>query len=168
VMNDPDRTVEEGQPEPRQPKCDFQNPETALEDPESFGGPNSDHVVEVTQHLPRFWKDAGGVRLGAGYWFVDEVEAYLGLGYDSSAIPVETVDPALFDMDKFSVTVGALWQAHKRVAVGATVGQIIYLTLDTKGKNVLDDFQPPTQQASAEGVYKQWLTIGNLYLDISF
>jgi long-chain fatty acid transport protein len=52
--------------------------------------------------------------------------------------------------------------------MGATVGQIIYLTLDTKGQNVFNEFQPPTRQASADGIYKQWLTIGNLYLDISF
>jgi long-chain fatty acid transport protein len=148
-------------------KCDFDNTDTALDDPENFGGPG-DGVVDVTQHLPRFWKDAGGVRLGVGYWFIDELETYIGLGYDSSAVPPQTVDPVLFDMDKISVTVGALWQAHEHVAMGATVGQIVYLPLDTKGRNVFNEFQAPTRQASADGVYKQWLTIGNLYLDISF
>jgi long-chain fatty acid transport protein len=156
IASDPDR------------KCDFANQDTALTDPESFGAPDGENTQGVTQHLPRFWKDSGGVRIGAGYWFIDDLEAYIGLGYDSSAIPVETVDPALFDMDKVSVTIGALWQAHRRVAIGATVGQIIYFELDTKGRNVLNDFQPPTRQADANGIYKQWLTIGNLYLDISF
>ena len=147
--------------------CDFDNAETALEDPENFGGPG-DGVSDVTQHLPRYWKDAGGVRVGVGYWFIPELETYLGLGYDSSAIPVQTVDPVLFDMDKIAVTIGALWQAHQHVAMGVTVGQIIYLPLDTEGRNVFNTFQSPTRQASADGVYKQWLTIGNLYLDISF
>lgn len=149
-------------------KCNFAGADTALEDPGSFGGADPVETKGTTQHLPRFWKDAGGVRVGAGYWFIDELETYIGLGYDSSAIPAETVDPALFDMDKMSVMVGALWQAHEHVAIGATVGQIIYFTLDTKGKNVLNKFQSPTRQASANGVYKQWLTMGNLYLDISF
>ncbi|GEM_PF-277435 len=148
--------------------CDFQNQDTALTDPENFGSSEGDGVVGVTQHLPRFWRDAGGVRIGAGYWFIPELETYLGLGYDSSAIPAETVDPVLFDMDKISVTAGVLWQAHDRVALGATVGQIIYVTLDTKGRNVFADFQSPTRQTSADGVYKQWLTIGNLYLDVNF
>ena len=164
IQPKPDPTTGEVPPNP---KCEFDGADTALEDPENFGA-GGDGTIGVTQHLPRFWKDAGGVRLGVGYWFIDELEAYLGLGYDSSAVPVEMVDPALFDMDKFSVTVGALWQAHKHVAVGATIGQIIYMPLDTKGKNVLNDFQAPTKQADANGVYKQWLTIGNLYLDISF
>lgn len=148
-------------------KCEFDNADSALDDPGEFGGP-SDGAVDVTQHLPRYWKDAGGVRIGVGYWFIDELETYIGLGYDSSAVPVQTVDPALFDMDKIAVTLGALWQAHEHVAIGATIGQIIYLTLDTKGRNVLNQFQAPTRQASADGIYKQWLTIGNLYLDISF
>jgi long-chain fatty acid transport protein len=162
--------VEEGNKDTR--SCEFPNADTALTDPSSFGAapddPDQTDVSDVTQHLPRFWKDAGGVRVSVGYWFVPELETYIGLGYDSSAIPVETVDPALFDMDKVAITAGVLWQAHKRVALGATVGQVIYLTLDTKGRSVLNKFQPPTKQASADGVYKQWLTIGNLYLDISF
>lgn len=156
-------------------RCNFENPENALENPEEFGtdetpidDPDNDNTIGVVQHLPRYWKDAGGVRIGVGYWFIDELETYIGVGYDSSAIPVETVDPALFDMDKISVSVGALWQAHKHVAIGATIAQIIYFPLDTKGRNVLNKHQAPTRQASADGVYKQWLTVGNLYLDISF
>ncbi|MCA9698594.1 MAG: outer membrane protein transport protein, partial [Myxococcales bacterium] len=148
-------------------KCEFDNTDKALSDPENFGA-SGDNTVGVTQHLPRFWKDAGGVRVGAGYWFVPELETYVGVGYDSSAIRAETVDPVLFDMTKFSVSVGALWQAHKHVAMGATLTQLFYLPLDTKGTNVLGKFQSPTRQPSADGVYKQWLTVGNLYLDISF
>ncbi len=172
VMEVPNKNPGPGlEPDP-DPKCNFENADKALEDPASFGadignGP-TDNTVGVTQHLPRFWKDAGGIRIGAGYWFLEELEAYIGLGYDSSAVPVETVDPALFDMDKISVTAGALWQAHEHVAIGATIGQIIYFPLDTKGRNVLNKFQSPTRQASADGVYKQYLTLGNLYLDISF
>jgi long-chain fatty acid transport protein len=152
-------------------KCNFPNADKALSDPSTFGAPamgDETDVVDVTQHLPRYWKDAGGIRLGVGYWFIDELETYLGLGYDSSAIPVQTVDPALFDMDKFTITGGVLWQAHKHLAIGAMVGQVVYLTVDTKDRSVLNKFVAPTKQASADGVYKQWLTLGNLYLDISF
>lgn len=148
-------------------RCDFDGTDTALDDPENFGAPG-DNTIGVTQHLPRFWKDAGGVRVGVGYWFIDALETYIGVGYDSSAIPTETVDPVLFDMDKFSVSVGALWQAHKHVAMGATITQLIYLPLDTKGNNALGKFELPTRQPSADGIYKQYLTVGNLYFDISF
>ena len=156
-----------GEPTNNDRSCEFDNTENALTDPENFGA-GGEGTTDVTQHLPRFFKDAGGVRVGAGYWFVPELETYIGLGYDSSAIPVEMVEPTLFDMDKISVTLGALWEAHEHVSIGATVGQIIYLTLDTKGRNLLNEFQSPTRQPSADGIYQQWLTIGNLYLDISF
>jgi long-chain fatty acid transport protein len=160
-------------------KCNFHNPEKAIDDPENFGGlppdpdpddpeVNQTDVVAVTQHLPRYWKDAGGVRLGVGYFFLDNLEAYLGLGYDSSAIPVQTADASLFDVNKFSISLGTLWQAHKHVAMGVTVTQIIYMKLDTKGENALAKYQSPTRQPDANGVYKQWLTVGNLYLQFSF
>lgn len=148
-------------------KCEFDNPENALKDPENFGG-TGDGVVGVTQHLPRYWKDAGGVRVGVGYFFLDNLEAYVGLGYDSSAIPVQTTDPSLFDMNKFSVSLGTLWKAHKHVAMGVTLTQLIYMKLDTKGENALAKYQSPTRQPDANGVYKQWLTVGNLYLQFSF
>ncbi|MFV8750403.1 OmpP1/FadL family transporter [Nannocystaceae bacterium ST9] len=148
-------------------KCEFDNPENAIDDPTNFGGigPN---VKGVAQHLPRYWKDAGGVRLGVGYFFLDNLEAYVGLGYDSSAIPVQTADPSLFDMNKFSISLGTLWQAHKRVAMGVTLTQLIYMKMDTKGQNALAKYQAPTRQPDANGVYKQWLTVGNLYLQFSF
>lgn len=148
-------------------QCDFDNPENAIDDPENFGGPG-DGVVGVTQHLPRYWKDAGGVRVGAGYFFLDNLEAYVGVGYDSSAIPVQTADPSLFDMNKFSVSLGTLWKAHKHVAMGVTLTQLIYMKMDTKGENALAKYQSPTRQPDANGVYKQWLTVGNLYLQFSF
>lgn len=149
-------------------KCDFDNADTALSDPENFGA-SGDGTVGVTQHLPRFFKDAGGVRLGAGYFAIpDELEVYAGVGYDSSAIPAQTVDPVLFDMDKISVSLGALWQAHEHFAMGVTLTQIIYFTLDTEGQSAFDDFESPTRQPSADGVYEQWLSVGNLYFDVSF
>ncbi len=42
--------------------CEFDGVDTALDDPASFGGDGPDDgVVGVTQHLPRYWKNAGGV-----------------------------------------------------------------------------------------------------------
>ena len=59
-------------------RCDF--PGDPLGDPENFGGTESDDpatpdvdesapTAGVTQHLPRYWRDAGGVRVGGSYWF---------------------------------------------------------------------------------------------------
>jgi long-chain fatty acid transport protein len=152
--------------------CDFPGADNALEDPESFGAapddPNQRAVVGVAQHLPRFWKDAGGVRAGASYWFIPEVEGYLGAGYDSSAVPIEMLDPALMDMHKVSLSIGARWQIIKYLALAFTVTELVFFETSTKGRNALNRFQPPTRQPSADGVYKQFFQLFNLYADVAF
>lgn len=145
--------------------CDFDNVDNALDDPENFGGNAHPSVV---QHLPRYWKDGGGVRLGASYWFLPQLEGYLGVGYDSSAVPLETLDPALMDMDKATLSAGARWQIHPRVGVALTSTQVFYKTTNTDGKNALNKFQSPTRQPSGEGEYRQFLQLFNAYVDIKF
>lgn len=148
-------------------KCEFDGVDTALEDPESFGAPG-DGVEGVAQHLPRYWKNAGGVRAGASYWFLPQLEAYLGAGFDSNAVPVQTLDPALMDMNKATTSVGARWQVIEHLALSLTSTQVFYFTVDTKGKNALNKFQSPTRQPDANGEYKQFLQLFNLYVDVSF
>jgi long-chain fatty acid transport protein len=151
--------------------CDFGDGDDAIKNPESYGGATSgadNPATGVVQHLPRFWKDAGGVRLGGSYWFIPELEGYLGAGYDSSAVPVETLDPALMDMHKFSVAAGVRWQIIKHLAMSFTATEIIYLKTSTKGKSVLNRFPAPTRQPSGDGVYTQFLQLFNIYADISF
>jgi len=148
--------------------CNFANVDNALNDPESFGGASEDAATGVTQQLPRFWKDAGGVRLGGSYWFIPELEGYLGAGYDSSAVPVETLDPALMDMNKFTISAGVRWQIIKHLAMAFTSTEVIYMRTSTKGKSVLNRFPAPTRQPSADGVYTQFLQLFNVYADISF
>lgn len=149
--------------------CEFDGEDTALDNPEAFGadGPD-DGVVGVTQHLPRYWKNGGGVRLGASYWFLPQLEGFVGVGYDSSAVPVETLDPALMDMNKISTSVGARWQIIKHLGVSLTSTELFFFTVDTKGKNALNKFQSPTRQPDANGEYKQFFQLFNLYLDVSF
>jgi len=149
--------------------CEFSGVDTAFDDPGNFGGdgPN-DKVVGVTQHLPRYWKNAGGVRAGVSYWFLPQLEAYVGVGFDSNAVPVQTLDPALMDMTKMSTSVGARWQIIKHLAVSLTSTELFFFTVDTKGKNALNKFQSPTRQPDANGEYKQFFQLFNLYLDVSF
>lgn len=148
-------------------QCNYDGASTALDKPEEFGA-DGDGTKGVTQHLPRFWKDAGGVRVGASYWFIPQVEGYVGLGFDSSAVPVKTLDAALMDMNKITASLGARWQIVRNFAMALTITEIAYLKVDTKGKNVLNKFQAPSRQADANGVYKQNLVLANLYMDVSF
>lgn len=149
-------------------KCNFVGAQNALAKPESFGADGGAETVGTIQHLPRFWKDAGGVRAGASYWFTPQVESYLGVGYDSSAVRPQTLDAALMDMNKMSFSIGTRWQIVKQFALALTVTDIAYFKVDTKGKNVLNKFQAPTRQADANGVYKNNVLVGNLFVDVSF
>ncbi len=149
--------------------CDFDGQDDPFADPSTFGGDGPDDgVVGVTQHLPRYWKDGGGVRVGASYWFLPQLETYIGAGYDSSAVPVETLDPALMDMNKISVSLGARWQIIKHLAVSLTSTELFFFTVDTGGDNALNSFVSPTRQPSAEGEYKQFFQLFNTYIDVSF
>ncbi len=154
--------------------CDFGNLDDALDNPESVGGATDANgntvpgAAGVVQHLPRFWKDAGGVRIGGSYWFIPEVEGFIGAGYDSTAVPVETLDPALMDMHKFSVAAGVRWQIIKHLAMSFTSTELFYLRTSTKGKSALNRFPAPTRQPSADGVYRQFLQLFNIYADVSF
>ncbi|MGB1015533.1 MAG: OmpP1/FadL family transporter, partial [Nannocystaceae bacterium] len=150
--------------------CDeFTNIDTALTDPSNFGAePELDDGVAITQHLPRFWRDGGGVRAGASYWFIPQLEGYVGVGYDSSAVPVQTIEPALMDANKVTVSLGARAQIIKNLGLAMTLTDVIYLPVDTQGQNVLNDFQTPTKQADANGVYKQNIGLLNVYVDVSF
>lgn len=151
-------------------KCNFAGANTAESKPEDFGAedPANIETKGTIQHLPRFWKDAGGVRLGASYWFVPQLEAYAGIGFDSSAVRPQTLDAALMDMNKMSFSLGARWQIVRQFAMALTVSDIAYFKVDTKGKNILNKFKPPTRQADANGVYKQNILLANLYLDVAF
>jgi long-chain fatty acid transport protein len=145
--------------------CNFANMDSALDDPSNFGGNANPAVV---QHLPRFWKDGGGVRAGASYWFVPQVEGYIGVGYDSSAVPLQTLDPALMDAHKMSVAAGVRWQVVKNFAFSFTATELAFFKTSTKGKSALGEFQSPTRQPSGNGVYRQFFQLFNFYIDVSF
>jgi long-chain fatty acid transport protein len=108
------------------------------------------------------------VRIGGSYWFIPQVEGFLGAGYDSSAIPVEVLDPALIDMDKVSVSLGARWQIIRHLALAFTATELIFFRTSTDGKSALGKFQVPSNQPSGDGVYKQFFQLFNIYADISF
>jgi long-chain fatty acid transport protein len=145
--------------------CNFDGVDRAIEDPESYGSPTG--TSGVVQHFPRLFVDAFTVRAGASYWFAPELETFLGAGYESSAIPVEMVDPLLFDNDKVTLSAGIRWQL-KRLKIGLSYTQYIFFDLDTAGKNVLNRFRPPTRQPGANGVYSQLVSVFNLHTDFQF
>ena len=140
----------------------------ALEDPAGYT--SGEDFNGVVQNLPRFWKDSVGIRFGGSYWLKDELELYLGAGYDSSAVPPETMDPALFDLEKVTATAGTRWQASELFGLGVTFTQVFYFELDTEGRSINPHYAPGTNtvQTSADGVYSQSVSVLNVYTEFTF
>lgn len=77
--------------------------------------------------IPRKWKDAFGVRAGGSWWPSENVELYLGAGYDGNAVPDAFIDPALYDAPKGSIALGVkLDLIEDSLILSASYTQIIY------------------------------------------
>lgn len=139
------------------------NPECDLRD-------NGSEIVgdgSVIQNLPRNWDDAFGIRAGVSHWFTPGVEVYVGAGYDSNAVPDETIDPALMDMNKFTAAIGGNFALTDRWNLAATFTQVFYAERDVKVENVRS-FEAPSAQPNAAGVYDQSISVLNVYTQYAF
>ncbi len=115
-------------------------------------------------NLPRRWKDAGGVRVGASYWFGPEVELMGGLGYDSNAIPSKNLDPALTDFHDISVALGVKFQPIKQFGAMLGYTHLFYIPRDTTGESDNPRFQGTSTGPDAGGEYTQ--TIGVFHINV--
>ena len=91
--------------------------------------------------IPRQWKDGFAVRAGTSYWFSSDVEVFGGAGFDSSAVPDETLEPALFDTDKYTISLGGRFTfLDDDFALGMTYTQVIYMPreIDPRGRPCTD------------------------------
>jgi long-chain fatty acid transport protein len=127
--------------------------------------PNGDALF----NQPRDWKDAFGVRAGVSKWVSKPVEVFGGLGYSSSAVPDNTLEPALPDWDAMSATIGGRFEVVKQVFASGSYTQFYYFPRDSSGKFDVDNrFQGATHNPDAGGSYKQLVGVLNLNLDIGF
>jgi len=78
------------------------------------------------------------------------------------------MDPVLFDMDKVTASAGLRWQIFDSWAFSSTFTQVFYFEVDTDGQNNNNKYQSPTKQPSADGIYRQSVSVLNIYSDISF
>jgi len=122
----------------------------------------------VIQNFPRDWHDAFGVRAGASHWFSRRLEGFAGLGFDSSAIPDETLEPTFMDANKITGTLGASYELVKNLHIAASYLQVFYLPRDTNGKSENDAFERPSRSPNSGADYRQWLGALNVNVDVAF
>ncbi len=115
---------------------------------------NDEYAADVTQIFARDWNDTVGVRASGSYFVEPDLEVFLGAGFDTNAIPDRTLDPALFDMDKVSVGLGAGYRMGA-FRLSLTLTDVIYFERDTRGVNGNETLEQPSRQPSNAGVFIQ-------------
>jgi long-chain fatty acid transport protein len=128
---------------------------------------------------PRNWDDGYAVRLGGSYWLTEDIEFVAGGGYDTNAVPDSTVEPALFDTDKYTASAGARLEfMEDSLALGVSYTQVIYNDRDVKSRGRTDamnetdidqfGFRQGQRQPDSSGVYTQAVGVLNVNLEYSF
>lgn len=130
-------------------RCTFNRDGTVDED--AGGSP------EVIVNIPRDWRDTFGARVGVGYALGEGKHELAGsLSYDSNAVPDETMDPSLFDMNKFILQVGGTFALADQFYVQATAGHVFYMTRTTEARGVYPE--PPSRNPDMAGTYASTVT----------
>lgn len=142
--------------------------ETACATADTGASTNPDQANGVIQVLQRRWQDTFGVRAGASWWVIPEVELLLGGSFDSNAIPDDRLEPALFDMNKFTASVGVRYAFYKNMGFMLTGTNVFYAERDTTGAGNAFELDQPSRQPSSEGVYNQNIFLLNANLQLGF
>lgn len=128
----------------------------------------ADNSGQSTQNLRRKWRNTIGVRAGGSYWVIPALEAFVGAGFDSSAVPDETLEPAIPDWNKITASLGAKYQFIDSLAGALSYTHVMYLSRDTSGKSQNSSYELPSRGPDSSGVYKQWIGVVNANVELSF
>jgi long-chain fatty acid transport protein len=116
---------------------------------------NPEFASDVVQIFDRDWHDTVGVRASGSYFMLDSaLELIAGVGFETSAVPDRTLDPALYDMEKMSVALGAGYRLGI-VRLTLTLTEVIYFERDTRGVEGNEALELPSRQPSNVGVFRQ-------------
>jgi long-chain fatty acid transport protein len=118
----------------------------------------------------RDWNDSFGVRAGGSYYPTARSEVFLGLGYDSNAVPDATLDPTILDGHKLSAALGGRMQLLDSFGLLASYTHIQQLERDITGKSKLDDpdIASLSRLPSGGGRYSQWFGYFALVGELTF
>ena len=122
----------------------------------------------MVANLERRWQDAYGFRAGASYHMNPKFEVFAGAGWDGTAVPDGFMDPALFDLEKVTASVGARYTALDMVRTTITLMQVAYAEADTTGKSEPPVLKPPTRSPDSGGKYNQAVTVANISVEALF
>jgi long-chain fatty acid transport protein len=148
-------------------QCLIDASEDSCEVNERGGGAEGAAVPIV--NLKRDWNTAFGVRAGGSYWPEEDVEVYGGLGYDSNAVPDETLEPALTDFHDVSFALGGRFTPADWLAFAVTYTHFIYISRElSDADSTLDEQELPTRVPDFSGEYRQQIGVVNANVELFF
>lgn len=128
----------------------------------------------VVVNIRRQWQDTVGVRGGASYWVLPELELGAGLSFDSNAVPDENLDPSLMDMNKVVGTLGARYALEGTGLTGSfTLAAVNYFsrTVEPSARDQMNErvtYSQPSRVPDGAGEYKQFVMFGALGVEYAF
>ena len=69
-------------------------------------GADTHSPEQIVLAINRKWRDAGAARVGAGWFVDDKTEIYGAIGYDTSAVPAQTLESTYPDAFKLMGSIG--------------------------------------------------------------
>lgn len=124
--------------------------------------------LTVLQNLRRKWKDTIGVRAGASLWVRPTVEIFAGTGFETAAIPDETLNPGLADANHIDGALGGRFQLSERLFLAASFTLVQFFDRDNTGKSTLADYVLPTKLPDGGGKYTQRIEIFNTNIEFKY
>ena len=128
----------------------------------------------VVVNIPRDFRDTFGVRLGGSYWVNPPAEVFLSLAYDSNAVPDETLEPTVIDMNKVVANGGLRYTLpNERLAVMGSLSQVFYANRTTDPRPRDEAGAPlapdaPSRNPDGAGAYSQSITIATIGVEGRF
>ena len=140
--------------------------------------------------IPREWTDGYAVRFGASHWLSKGVEFFGGGGFDTNSVPDKTLEPALYDTDKFTLSLGVKLRLRDGklltdsdpdeggLNLATTYTQVIYVPreITPRGPDANEPksdiaqfgFAPEQRQPDAAGSYAQAIGVLNINVEYTF
>lgn len=117
-------------------------------------GPLAADGKNVLVNIARDWKDTYGIRAGGSYHVNDKLELNGGLLFDSNAVPDETLEPALIDMNKIIAQAGSRYEISKKLTLNTTLGYVGYFARETSPRSpALDAVVAPNRNPDMAGKF---------------
>ncbi len=130
-------------------------------------GSQAEDGAGIILAIPRDWNDTFGVRVGASYWLTERFEAFGGVGYDSNAIPDETLEAGFFDMNKIITTLGVRYDMMGgKVKLNGSFTNVFYFDREI-GPRTMDPALP-SRNPDGAGSYEQLINFLTVGAQVSF